>query len=80
MLAQVALGVPATQVSVERAFSALKFVLSEQRSRLSASTLDDLLLLKSCAPLTKIRDSNLRKNKYQVFVVSLLRNFLRLPS
>ncbi|KAH9384809.1 hypothetical protein HPB48_026825 [Haemaphysalis longicornis] len=34
MLAQVALGVPATQVSVERAFSALKFVLSEQRSRL----------------------------------------------
>lgn len=80
MLAQVALGVPATQVSVERAFSALKFVLSEQRSRLSASTLDDLLLLKSCAPLTKIQDSNLRKNKYQVFVVSLLRNFLRLPS
>lgn len=49
MLAQVALGVPATQVSVERAFSALKFVLSDQRSRLSESTLDDLLLLKSCS-------------------------------
>ncbi|KAH9359731.1 hypothetical protein HPB48_002575 [Haemaphysalis longicornis] len=42
ILAQVALGVPATQVSGEREFSALKFVLSE-------STLDDLLLLKSCS-------------------------------
>ncbi|XP_077547934.1 E3 SUMO-protein ligase ZBED1-like [Haemaphysalis longicornis] len=48
MLAQVALGVLATQVSVEREFSALKFVLSDQRSRLPESTLDDLLLLKSC--------------------------------
>lgn len=43
-LAQAALGVPATQVGVERAFSALKFILSDQRPRLSPSTLDDVLL------------------------------------
>ncbi|XP_040360142.1 uncharacterized protein LOC121048176 [Ixodes scapularis] len=48
-LAKVALGVPATQVSVERAFSALKFILSDQRSCLSLSTLDDVLFLRSCS-------------------------------
>lgn len=40
---QVVLGVAVTQASVERAFSALKFVLSEQWSRISETTLDDLL-------------------------------------
>lgn len=32
-----------------RAFSALKFILSDQRSCLSPSTLDDVLLLRSCS-------------------------------
>ncbi|KAM7306571.1 uncharacterized protein ISCGN_010274 [Ixodes scapularis] len=46
-LAVVALAVPATQVSVERAFSGLKYILSCQRTRLTPTTLDDVLLLRS---------------------------------
>lgn len=46
-LARVALAVPATQVSVERAFSGLKYILSPQRGRLSPNTLDDIMFLRS---------------------------------
>lgn len=46
-LAEVALAVPATQVSVERAFSGLKYILSSQRTRLAPTTLDNVLLLRS---------------------------------
>lgn len=34
---------------MDKAFSALKFILAEQGSRISPSTLDDVLLLKSCS-------------------------------
>lgn len=42
-LAQVALNAPSTQVKVERAFSVFKFILSEQRSHISPSTLHDAM-------------------------------------
>ncbi|XP_037942459.1 uncharacterized protein LOC119675339, partial [Teleopsis dalmanni] len=45
-VAAVALAVPATQVSVERAFSALSLVLTKLRSRLSNSTINNLLITK----------------------------------
>jgi len=45
-LAQVVLATPATQVSVERAFSALHFILSERRSSISAENLNALLVIK----------------------------------
>lgn len=38
--------VPATQVSVERSFSALKLVLSDLRSNLSAENLEKLMFVK----------------------------------
>lgn len=42
----VILAAPATQVSVERAFSALAIILSKLRSRLSEETLHDILIVK----------------------------------
>ena len=42
-LSQVVLSIPATQVSVERAFSALSLVLSHLRSRMSSETINDCL-------------------------------------
>jgi len=45
-LAQVVLATPATKVSVERAFSALHFILSERRSSISAENLNALLVIK----------------------------------
>ena len=38
---------PPTQVSVERLFSALKFLKSDRRSRLKGEILNDMLLLKA---------------------------------
>lgn len=45
-IAEVALAVPATQVSVERAFSALPVVMTKQRRNLSSENLENILLLK----------------------------------
>ncbi|KAI8126496.1 putative AC transposase [Lucilia cuprina] len=45
-LSNVCFAIPPTQVSVERAFSSLKFVLTENRNRLSKETLDNILLVK----------------------------------
>ena len=45
-VAQVLLGVPATQVSVERAFSCLNFVFSERRHNLKDSILEAILLIR----------------------------------
>lgn len=42
---QVAHALPTTQVSVERLFSSLKFVLSAHRSRLHDDVLDDILIV-----------------------------------
>ena len=46
-LALILLAVPATQVSVERAFSSLKFILSPQRSRMDESLLENVLLIRN---------------------------------
>ena len=37
--------VPATQVTVERAFSTLKFVLSDKRANIEDMLLEDILLI-----------------------------------
>lgn len=46
MLTDVALAVPSTQVSVERAFSALSLILTKNRTKLSNETINNLLLIK----------------------------------
>jgi len=46
-LSKVVLAVPATQVSVERLFSGLKFILSLQRSQLSEDLLNDIMFLRA---------------------------------
>lgn len=46
-LSNIVLSVPATQVSVERLFSSLKFVLSPQRAQMSEPLLNSLLLVRS---------------------------------
>jgi hypothetical protein len=45
-LAEVVLAAPASQVSVERAFSGLASILTPQRNRLNAELLNDILVLK----------------------------------
>ena len=45
-VAAVIYAVPSTQVSVERAFSALVLILSDHRTALSEQTLEDLLITK----------------------------------
>ncbi|KAL5239421.1 hypothetical protein ACI65C_006831 [Semiaphis heraclei] len=46
-LACVVHAVPATQVSVERSFSGLKFILSDLRSSLSSEALDAIMIIRS---------------------------------
>lgn len=45
-LAKIVLSVPATQVSVERCFSALKLVLSDQRTNLTKENLENILMIR----------------------------------
>lgn len=45
-LAMVVLSAPSTQVCVERMFSALKLLLTDQRQKLTDSHIDDLMMLK----------------------------------
>lgn len=45
-LSQVMLSVPATQVSVERAFSALRFVLTDYRTSMNDASLENILLVR----------------------------------
>lgn len=45
-LASVVLSAPSTQVSVERAFSALKLILTDHRQRLSDQRIQDIMVLK----------------------------------
>lgn len=61
-LAQVALAVPATQVSVERAFSALATILTKLRSKLSSTTLNCILLVKLNFDL--IKNNNLDLSRF----------------
>ncbi|XP_060856315.1 uncharacterized protein LOC132934050 [Metopolophium dirhodum] len=46
-LAKVVFSVPGTQVSVERLFSGLKFILSPYRTNISSSNLEDQLLVRT---------------------------------
>lgn len=45
-LSQIVLAIPCAQVSVERSFSALRIIMSDLRTNLSASTLNKLLFVK----------------------------------
>ncbi|XP_032791086.2 uncharacterized protein LOC116928109 [Daphnia magna] len=49
VLAKVVLAVPCTQMSVERLFSGLKFILSVYRSNLTESILEDILVVRANA-------------------------------
>lgn len=46
-LAQIALACPATQVSVERLFSGLKFILSDLRTKLKSGLLQDIMIVRT---------------------------------
>ncbi|XP_065323065.1 uncharacterized protein LOC135930212 [Gordionus sp. m RMFG-2023] len=46
ILSKILFAVPATQVSVERSFSHLKFILSPHRSRMSEQLLEDIMLIR----------------------------------
>jgi hypothetical protein len=50
-VARVILAVPATQVSVERLFSGLKFILNPQRNCLGAGVVDDILVTRCNAAI-----------------------------
>lgn len=45
-VAQLLLSVPATQVSIERAFSTLRFILNDYRTSLGDDSLGNILLVK----------------------------------
>ncbi len=47
LLAKVVISLPVTQVSVERSFSGLKFVLSPYRYYLDSSLLEDILVVRA---------------------------------
>ena len=47
ILSQVALSIPATQVSVERLFSSLKFILSAQRAQLAQQKLTNVMFIRA---------------------------------
>lgn len=46
-LSQIVLALPVTQVSVERSFSGLRFILSELRSNLAPDILENILLIRA---------------------------------
>lgn len=46
VLSQIVFAAPATQVSVERLFSALRFIFSRLRSRLSGNIINDILIIR----------------------------------
>ncbi|CAI6373161.1 unnamed protein product [Macrosiphum euphorbiae] len=52
-LATIVLAVPATQVSVERSFSGIKFILSDLRTSLSANLLDAIMIVRSNTKFNK---------------------------
>ena len=45
-VAEIILSIPATQVSVERSFSALQFILNENWSKLTEGNLQNLLIVR----------------------------------
>lgn len=59
-LAMTALAAPATQVSVERCFSAVKILLDERRLRMSADLLNDLMIIRCNQDLLPLAVSKIR--------------------
>lgn len=45
-LALIVLGAPASQVSVERCFSVLKFILNDYRTRVNKTTLENIMIIR----------------------------------
>lgn len=58
-LALIVLSIPATQVSVERLFSALKFILRYQRFNLDSEHVDNITILNANAELTALLSTEL---------------------
>ncbi|KAE8742106.1 hypothetical protein FOCC_FOCC012380 [Frankliniella occidentalis] len=52
-MAMIVLAIPATQVSVERLFSALRFILRPQRFKLAGDRVDDIVFLHANADLVR---------------------------
>lgn len=68
-LATVVLSVPATQVSVERLFSGLKFILSPLRININENILEDQLL---------VRTNRIFFGKEETYVMFLLLNYINM--
>ncbi|XP_017493052.1 PREDICTED: uncharacterized protein LOC108381145 [Rhagoletis zephyria] len=62
-LAEVVLAVPATQVSVERAFSALSTILTKLRTKLSKKSLSNLLITKLNFDILHFSKLEIEENK-----------------
>lgn len=60
-LALIIFAVPTTQCSVERLFSAMKYILSDVRSSLGSTKLEDILLLRTNSELWAVNLSNKKK-------------------
>lgn len=56
ILSKIILSVPSTQVSVERLFSGLKFILSPFRSNINSQNLDDQLLVRTNRLFNKVEN------------------------
>lgn len=54
VMAQIVLSLPVTQVSVERLFSGLKFILSDLRYSMKSPILNDLMIVRTNNCLTKM--------------------------
>lgn len=61
VLAKIILSVPSTQVSVERLFSGLKFILSPYRSNINAQNLEDQLLVRTNRLFDKADNEYIKK-------------------
>lgn len=62
ILSKIILSVPSTQVSVERLFSGLKFILSPYRSNINSQNLEDQLLVRTNRLFDKVENEyNIKK-------------------
>lgn len=66
-LAAVVHSVPSTQVSVERLFSAMKFILNDLRTSLNGDILEDILLIRANRAFAK-RDINEKSTKRRISI------------
>jgi len=63
ILAKIVLSVPSTQVSVERLFSGLKFILSPYKSNINSQNLEDQLLVQTDCSIKLKMNIILKKGK-----------------